>query len=80
MQAEVGVSLLGSRSGAPGKNAGRAFALMSEGLRLGNRSGWVDQRENPAGVSSPANTPLAVLPVRHAACVAIARCLKDEDC
>src|SRR6266568_1835227 len=38
----------------PAKNAGRTFALMSEGLRLRNRSGWVDQGENPAGVSSPA--------------------------
>jgi|SRR5206468_2305941 len=29
----------------PAKDAGRAFALMSEGHRLGNRSGWVGPRE-----------------------------------
>ena len=35
----------------PAKEGRAVFALDSEELRLGNRSGWIwEKRENPAGV------------------------------
>ena len=41
MSAEVGIPLGEVPSGAPGKERRTSVALISEGLPLGNRSGWV---------------------------------------
>jgi len=47
MKAEVMYPYWEVEAERPAKNAGRTSRLMSEGLRLRNRSGWGDQRRTP---------------------------------